>query len=526
VKFVLGLQFARARLRLFSRALHRSAGKSETLMIRPITFSFAAFLLAAATLDAEAAASLTLSKTSGPPTTAITVKLKGFAPAKLVDVFVDSTDACVLITSATGAGTCSLKVPDAAQPGTHWITAAVRATGSGLQKSFLVRTDWPEHHGLDVSHDGFNRYENTISTKNAQLLEAAWSAPGTTSIGSAVVAAGKVYIGSIDGKLHAFDAVTGAKIAGFPLTLGPAIQYASPVVAGGIVYIASFNGSASTIHARNATTGVSVGGSFPVVLSAEARGTPIVVAGKLFIGASDGKLYGLDAKTGAALANFPVTVGASAIRGTPAYGGGVVYFGDMGGGLHGYDLTGTSQFNTSVAGAFDVASPAVTHQTVYYGSNVEHKLRATTTWGGTPWSAPFTMASFWDGTPAVAGGRIFVADGSGALYAVDATTGTASWSTQLGSTNALGSATVANGVVFTANVVGTHAVDASNGKLLWSYGIGQTYGQSIAVVNGTVYVPSYNGNLTAFRIKGAAPDAATAAPAIAGLKPDLSLKSH
>jgi len=488
----------------------------------------AILFLAAATLDAEAAATLTLSKTAGPPTTALTVNLKGFAPGKLVDVYFDSTDTCVLITSATGAGTCSLTVPDAAQPRTHWITAAVRATGSGLQKSFLVRTDWPDHHGLDVSHDGFNRYENTISTKNVHLLDVAWSAPGTSSSGSAVVAGGKVYLGTFDGKLHAFDAVTGKKATGFPLSLGSSGFEGSPVVSGGVVYLPTYDGGTgnSTLHARNATTGASIGGSFPVALGTETRGAPIVVAGKLFIGGADGKLYGLNAKTGAALPGFPVSVGASAIRGTPAYGDGLIFFGDTGGILHGYDSSGASQFTGANISSFDMASPTVAHHIIYYASFSEHKLRAITMAGALPWSTPYLMASNWYGTPAVARGKIFVGDVSGTLSAVDAATGTAAWTRPLGG-GIYGSATVANGVVFVATGASTYALDASDGTVLWNHGLGQSVNQSIAVVNGMVYVSVLNGNLTAFRIRGAAPDAAMAAmaaPAIADLKPDLTLK--
>src|SRR5213592_3390457 len=91
----------------------------------------AGFVLAACALlwpaGARAATGLTLSKTSGPPTTALTVSGTGFTPSALVDVYFDATDQALTVTDGSGAfGPVSIEVPASAVPGTHFVTAANR----------------------------------------------------------------------------------------------------------------------------------------------------------------------------------------------------------------------------------------------------------------------------------------------------------------------------------------------------------------------------------------------------------------
>src|SRR5437868_448443 len=96
------------------------------------------------------------------------------------------------------------------------------------------------------------------------------SAVGRRRFGSSViysspaVGRGIVYIGTVspDNKLYAFNAVSGAAIAGFPIALTGTL-FASPTLFGGNVYAATYNDS--KIYAFNATTGTPISG-FPVTL--------------------------------------------------------------------------------------------------------------------------------------------------------------------------------------------------------------------------------------------------------------------
>jgi hypothetical protein len=67
-----------------------------------IGFGSAAVLLTLLHVSSAAAATVTLSATSGPPGTLITVSASGFGDAEAVDVYVDTVDTLLLVTSATG----------------------------------------------------------------------------------------------------------------------------------------------------------------------------------------------------------------------------------------------------------------------------------------------------------------------------------------------------------------------------------------------------------------------------------------
>lgn len=502
-------------------------------MSRLVHLALTGLCCLAVSTSVQAAATLTLSRPAGPPTTPVTVTLKGFSPGKLVDVYFDTRARCVVVPAANGSGTCSFAVPATAQPRTHWITAAVRVTGSAVQRAFVVRTDWPNAHGLTVANDGFNRYENTITAKNAHLLEPAWAAvPSELVNTSPIVVGGRVYVASQAGKLHAVDAATGAAVTGFPKTLSTASGgfYSSPTIAGGIVYQATYElDGTSKIRAYNTSTGAAVTG-FPKSLAGYAYGNPIVVGGKLYIGASDGKIYGFNASTGATLANFPITVpGSPRIISSPAYFQGFLYIGADDGTLYGYDATtGVLVITRPTTGSFESASPAISGGALYYASSVEHKLYQVSPQDGNPWwTAPFTMDASWDGTPTIAYGKVYVTDIASKLYAIDTTDGTLAWSKAfVPLSNA--AATVAGGVVFTGTEKRVFAFDASTGALLWSYGVGIGPNQSVTVANGFLYVGVSGNNpfrrgLVAFALKGAAERKASARPSVADLVPDRTL---
>ena len=184
-----------------------------------------------------AAPSLKLSKTSGPPTTNITVSGSGFTASSLIDIYFDTTDTVLVVSSSTGTlSKIALQVPAAAQPGKHWVTAAVRASGIAAQKSFLVRTNWVER-GFTPKNKRSNLYENVLNPSTVGSIDVDWSfATGNAVYSSPAVANGVVYVGSYDDNVYALNATTGVKLWSFPT--GSAV-YSSPAVANGVVYVGS-----------------------------------------------------------------------------------------------------------------------------------------------------------------------------------------------------------------------------------------------------------------------------------------------
>jgi hypothetical protein len=233
---------------------------------------------------AEAAPALSLSPVAGPPTVKVTVSGSGFSAYEAVDVYFDTEDLCLSATNGSGAFTCTLQVPKEALPGSHWLSAVGRKSGLAVQKSFIVQVNWSQFH-YGPRHQGYNPYENVLSSANVADLTEAWIYnTGGSIYSSPAVANGVVYVGSFDKKLYALDAMTGVKKWSYPT--GGSI-YSSPAVANGMVYVGSWD---KKLYALNTTTGAlrwyKTTGSY--IFS-----SPAVAKWMLYVGSNDRFLYAL-----------------------------------------------------------------------------------------------------------------------------------------------------------------------------------------------------------------------------------------
>jgi len=173
--------------------------------------------------------------------------------------------------------------------------------------------------------------------------------------------------------------------------------------------------------------------------------SPAIVDGKLYIGALDGRLYALDAFSGAALWSFHTN---ASIWSSPAVEYGKVYFLDA----NGY---------------------------VY-------ALNAGT--GALVWSVGFGPGSWHWSSPAVHDGKVFVATSNGFVHCLDANTGAVSWSTGVGA-EPNSPIAVVNGKVYS----GTHnfgtanptlvALNETTGAVVWTYDYHLWHGGVVAFIN-------------------------------------------
>ena len=132
----------------------------------------AACLLTAAALGAP---NVSLSKVTGPPTTALTVSGTAFGASHLIDLYFDTGDVALVVSSPTGTfSQIALQVPAAAVPGTHWVTAVVRVSGLAAQTSFLVQTDWTEF-GFTPKGKRNNPYENVLNPSTVGSIDLDWT---------------------------------------------------------------------------------------------------------------------------------------------------------------------------------------------------------------------------------------------------------------------------------------------------------------------------------------------------------------
>jgi outer membrane protein assembly factor BamB len=483
---------------------------------------------------AWAAPAFTLSRSIGPPTGSVTVNGTGFPARRLVDIYFDTGAVCVAATSSTGKLRCSVKVPANAQPGTHWFTLAVRNTGFALQKSYLVRTDWAQFNGFGSAHTGLNHLENTITAANVGNLSKAWLVQLSASpIGSVVVYDGKIYALSLDNRIHAFNATTGAPVAGFPIEIPPGDFYSggsaarnSLVIGLGNIYLCSGGGNAK-LHAYNAKTGKKVLG-FPVNLPGQCD-YPVTVVGKRVYLSANNTVRAFDAATGVFInsGGFPIVLPGTAI-GAPTVVGNRLAVGVSPNLVQVYDLA-----TGALAGGVSSGSPAPVNGTASFldGTFV------VTTADGTVIAAqdvppnkalklvlPEPIAY----EPVVAQGKVFVATGGGdnRAYALSGATDPATilWSTPLPGVP-VRPPVATNDLVFFATASRLVALRISDGAVMWSSTIASSQGGPPAIANGMVYIRSGATGILASRlnISTAAPRS-NQPPRPATLTPDYRLK--
>jgi len=460
---------------------------------------------------------ITLSVSSGPPTTKLLVSGSGFDPYSAVDVYFDTKDLALAVTDGSGSfGQIGITVPGSAKPGGHWITGVERHTGLAGQTRFLVETNWFEFH-FSPDLNGFNPFENVLNAVNVQRLGVRWTY--TPASNSPVVANGIVYAASTNSQNHeiyALDARTGALLWSY--TTGGRV-YDSPAVSNGAVYFGADDGY---IYALNARTGGLLWRRATLQYGVESSAT--VVNGIVYIGADDEFLRAIDGRTGTVLwSHWGPDYGP--IRTSPAVANGVVYY-SQGNFLWALDAkTGNTQWNYFATENSPInGSPAVANGVVYFGDQYIYALNAND--GTVLWKYSKGNRELVESSPAVANGILYVGSDDNYVYALNASDGTLLWKYQTGDM-VLSSPAVANGVVYVGSYDGKfYALSARTGELLWEYAILVPF--SPAVANGVVYVGSSdsnaNGSLYAFDLTGGDTEAASQPPEPHTLVPDLRLK--
>jgi outer membrane protein assembly factor BamB len=430
----------------------------------------AATLVAAGAPVRAATTSLRLSPTAGPPTIQVKANGAGFHAGERVAVRFDGTTLKTVSAGPLGGFATAFSVPASARPGPHTVRATGISSSDTAAATFTVRTNWPQFRD-GPKHLGFNRYENVITRSNVAKLHMVWSSPTgispyspavaeravyTESYGrlnsldsstgaarwsvsvpqgaSAAVAcayyswaiasspavdAGRVFVGSTDGRVRAYGTGHGALLWASPT--GSPI-YASPTVAGGVVYVGSNDGY---LYAFNAATGARMWRALTTPMGVNSSAS--VDGGTVFVGGCDGRIYALSASTGAL--RWSQTVSEYSIGSSAAVADGVVYV-DSDTGLVALDAATGKVLWQQWVGEVQVSSPAVANGVVYvgtggyagggndYGGVVAFDAKT----GAEKWSNLFGW-TYVTASPAVAAGVVYVTCEDGHLVALNASTG-------------------------------------------------------------------------------------------------------
>jgi outer membrane protein assembly factor BamB len=227
-----------------------------------------------------------------------------------------------------------------------------------------------------------------------------------------------------DGEVVAFDRRTGA--IRWRRTIGP--TESSPLVANGLVYVGDWSGRVTALEVSTGATrwAFRTGGAV--------KSSAALAGGRIFIGSYDGHVYALDARTGHLdwRASAQSRIGShGSFYSTPTAEYGRVYIGSTDGKVYSFGAeTGRLRWSHSTGG-YVYASPAVWRQLVLVGS-YDH-----------------------------------------VFYALDAATGIARWSFRANG-RISGAASVIDGVVYFSTFAHrTYALSATTGRLIWTWPDGE-----------------------------------------------------
>jgi PQQ-like domain len=294
----------------------------------------------------------------------------------------------------------------------------------------LTTVNWRQFRFNDA-HTGVNPNETILNKQNVPRLQLLWQAQlgNLVNYSSPAVVNGVVYIGSTDGRLWAYPSGgCGQSLCTQPLwsSIGMGQIVDSPTVANGYVYVGSQTSVSSNDGKLDAFSAMGCGQQVCAPNWQGLAGTdsilqssPGVANNRVFIGSHDGKLYVFKANgCGSSTCNplWTATTGGS-IESTPTVVGTTVYIGSDDGKLYAFKSGGCASSSckplwtgTLNGSAFD-STPAVSGGIVYIAG--QHGLAAFRASGcGNGTCSPLWQAAnsndFFDGSPAVAKGKVYI----------------------------------------------------------------------------------------------------------------------
>ncbi len=395
---------------------------------------------------------------------------------------------------ATGIGTLSYTDLDPGDGTYYYIVHAYKSsnpaeqTASSGQASTLLNCSVypPNDEPCDASWPGFlcnnSNTGESVSVVNLPLAKAWEFNTGGQVFSSPAIAEGKVFIGSNNKKIYAFDQNTGAKI--WEYATGNVV-YSAPAVADGKVFVGSAD---KKVYAFDQNTGEEI---WEYATGGAVYSSPAVADGKVFIGSYDNRIYALDQNTGEKIWEY--TTGGP-IYASPGVADGKVLVGSGDKKFYALDQNTGEKIWEYFAGRFVISSPAVADGKVFVGSYDNNRIYALDlNTGDKIWE--YTTDSLVWASLAAANGKVYFGLLGGKAYALDQNTGVKIWEYATGGA-IYSSPAVADGKVFIgSNDKKVYAIDQNTGANLWEYATGSGVRSSPAVADGRVFFGSNDGKV-------------------------------
>ena len=359
-----------------------------------------------------------------------------------------------------------------------------------------LNTDWYTY----MQNDLRNGYSESPAPHDATIL---WTAP-VTGMGhefvSPVVVDGRVYHASEEQEIaYCLDAATGAEIwryenIGDPIDDGMHVE-------GERAYLAS-----DSIWCLDALTGDRIwafgtGGEWGF------NGPPTVYEDRVFVyDWTYSIVYALNLETGTELWSTDTLLFCAS---TPTAWNGLVFVPSTGGLFHAFSTeTGETEWVTDGFGTFWDSSPTIVDGEIYIGSWNGSLYRIDALTGSVINEFTYGGLEYIESTPAIHDDFVYFGLDD-YFYCVDRFSGVLQWEFDIGNDYLHASPGVADGLVFWGDHDGTpkdstvliHAVDALTGTEVWNYTIEGTWKgvlSSPAITDGVMYIGAGDGNLYAF----------------------------
>jgi outer membrane protein assembly factor BamB len=457
---------------------------------------------------------LVASPATTPPGTKVTVTGTGFQPGESVAVHWNTLSGEVLTTTTAdtnGNIDHLVTILANAMHGSHNLVAVGLTSGVSFIATVTVETNWGDF-GFDNPHHRYNVYEHAVGTTSVAHLKLKWTAAtGTDLESSPIYAKGIVYLTTNDGRLMAYDAITGAlkwqfnSDTHFPNRSAPLVDPAADIVFFGT--IGQVNpGIPSVTYALNAQVGTL---EWSLIIPGDEYAFPTLAFDTIYVGSSveggPGYLYALDERTGNIDWQYSASGGiwgaAAVDTRTRTVFTGVGNPPDQVVALNATSGASIWQFSVPNSGGDDdVGAGLVVDNGMVYASSKNGSVYAIREKDGTiVWSTPVGALNIGNvSAPALAEGILYVGSLDMYLYALNATTGAVLWKTLTGN-SIYSSPAAANGVVYFASLdKNIYALDTTSGTVLWKFTLGAESFSSPILVNGWLYCGASNGILYAF----------------------------
>lgn len=346
--------------------------------------------------------------------------------------------------------------------------------------------DWPQHRGgQDL--------RGLASGKLGDKLKLLWTfETGEFVKSSAVVADGRVFIGSDTGKLHAIDLKTGKEAWHYKTEL--AIE-AAPLVVGEAVYVGSTDGFLYALRAKDGKLLWKYETDGEIMGAANRAKRPKSKDEVIVVGSYDNFVHCVEAKSGKGLWKFETN---NYVNGVPAIvDGDKVAFGGCDAvlyvvGLEDGNLTRSVEVEAPIA-----ASMAAADGIGYVGHFDNAVMAFDLETGDVVWTYRAKNFPYFS-SPAVTDKHCLIGGRDKGLHCINRVTGKAAW--RFAARGRIDSSPVVCGdrVVFGAMDGKLHVVSLKDGKEVVSYEIGEPVSSTPAVFGSKVIVGCEDGNVYAF----------------------------